>query len=103
MSDHEETNLNDIIDMSDIYIEDSVSQISDPASSSSTLTSVSRTRRSSQRLSTVWPHFNKETPEHFGKPVWRICGNVFEKTTGVSSLRRHLIKHQIQGSCRRWK
>ncbi|CAG8825633.1 16584_t:CDS:2, partial [Cetraspora pellucida] len=36
------------------------------------------------------------TVKNFGKPVCQKCGTVYENTTEVSTLRRHLKNHQIE-------
>jgi hypothetical protein len=45
--------------------------------------------------SAVWLHFDKNPPSAPGYNVCKICKNKYKVTTSVSTLRKHLKKHQL--------
>ncbi|CAG8451973.1 10740_t:CDS:1, partial [Cetraspora pellucida] len=45
--------------------------------------------------SSVWPHFDLDTPDYSREPVCKKCKDVFSTSSGVSTLQRHLKEHQI--------
>ena len=46
--------------------------------------------------STVWLYFDKNPPYAQGFNVCKMCSSKYKITTSVTSLRKHLIKHQLQ-------
>ncbi len=46
--------------------------------------------------SSVWAHFNKNLPDALGYNVCKRCPKKYRLSTEVSSLRKHLKKHQLK-------
>src|SRR2546429_7349561 len=51
----------------------------------------------SRKTSPTWKYFDEQTSQHPGKPVCCKCKSVFGSTTGISTLKRHLLSaHKIK-------
>ena len=52
--------------------------------------------------SAVWLHFDREPSYAPGYNVCKICSNRYKVTTGVSSLRKHLKKHELKAPAKKY-
>ncbi|CAG8792337.1 11516_t:CDS:1 [Cetraspora pellucida] len=68
---------------------------------SSPISSSQSSNKKRNKKSPVWPYFKFDLPAHLGKPVCKKCNDVFLTNTRVSTLRRHLSKHNIIVPARR--